>query len=255
MTPSPSLPPTLRRETADGVVLLTIDRPDALGAFDDDLWDGIGAALTEARGDDDVRCVVLTGTGRAFTAGQDLAEMAAPRQHDDGRDHGYRGFMPVLEEFDKPLVAAVNGMAVGIGTTLLPFCDVVLASTEARFKVPFMPLGVTTEAAGSLLLPERMGWQRAARMIFTASWLSAAEAQEAGLVLEVVEPDALVPSALELARTIAAMPLDSLVTTKRLMMAAHGDAVRAARQREDAEFARMVGSAANAAALASFSKG
>jgi enoyl-CoA hydratase/carnithine racemase len=163
--------------------------------------------------------------------------------------------MPVLEAFDKPLVAAVNGMAVGIGTTLLPFCDVVLASTDARFKVPFMPLGVTTEAAGSLLLPERMGWQRAARMVFTASWLSAAEAQEAGLVLEVVEPEALVPSALDLARTIAAMPLDSLVTTKRLMMAARGDAVRAARQREDAEFARMVGSAANAAALASFSKG
>ena len=178
--------------------------------------------------------------------------MAAPAEHADSELHGYRGFIPVLEEFDKPLLAAVDGVGVGFGATLLPYCDVVWMDPAARVKVPFMTLGVTTEAAGSLLLPQRMGWQAAAHFIFTAGWLAADEAVACGLAYAVSAPGAVVDEAMATARVIGAMPVDSLQTTKRLMVAARLDAGRAARQREDQEFIRMVGSQTNAAALTDF---
>jgi enoyl-CoA hydratase/carnithine racemase len=244
--------PIVTADDADGVRLLTFRRPEALNAFNDALWDGLRDQLLAARSDDEVRCVVLTGEGRAFSAGQDLGEMMAPVDHQDGELHGYRGFIPVLEEFDKPLLAAVNGIGLGIGATLLPYCDIVWIDPEARLKVPFMTLGVTTEAASSLLLPARMGWQAAARFIFTADWLSAEEAVACGLAYRVSAPGACVDEAMATARHIGAMPVDSLQTTKRLMVAARLDASRAARQREDAEFVRLVGNQTNAAALAEF---
>ncbi len=179
--------PTVTVTDVDGVRLVTWDRPEALNAFDDVLWDGTRDALLGAQADPELRCVVVTGTGRAFTAGQDLGEMLDPPAHDDGELHGYRGFIGVLEEFDKPLLAAVNGIGVGIGATILPYCDIVWIAADARLKVPFVTLGVTTEAAGSLLLPQRMGWQAAAHFIFTGSWLSAEDAVACGLAYRVSE--------------------------------------------------------------------
>ena len=237
---------------ADGVRLLRWNRPEALNALNDELWDATRAALVSAQADPDLRCVVITGTGRAFTAGQDLGEMVTPPEHDDDDLHGYRGLIPVLEEFDKPLLAAVNGLGLGIGATLLPYCDIVWIAEGARLQVPFVTLGVTTEAAGSLLLPQRMGWQAAAKFIFTAEWMSAEEAVACGLAYQVSAPGSLLDDAMAVARQIGEMPVDSLQTTKRLMVAARLDAVRAARAREDAEFVRMVGSEANQAALAKF---
>lgn len=236
----------------DGVRLLTWNRPDALNALNDELWDATRDALVSAQADPELRCVVVTGTGRAFTAGQDLGEMMAPPEHDDGELHGYRGLIPVLEAFDKPLLAAVNGLGLGIGATLLPYCDIVWIAAGARLKVPFVTLGVTTEAAGSLLLPQRMGWQAAAKFVFTAEWMSAEEAVACGLAYQVSEPAALLEDTMAVARQIGAMPVDALQTTKRLMVAARLDAIRAARAREDAEFVRMVGSEANQAALTQF---
>jgi len=236
----------------DGVRLLRWNRPEALNAFNDDLWDATTAALVEAQGDPELRCVVVTGTGRAFSAGQDLGEMMEPPSHDDDELHGYRGLIPVLEAFDKPLLAAVNGLGIGIGATILPYCDIVWMAEEARLRAPFLPLGVTTEAAGSLLLPQRMGWQAAAHFVFTAAWLSAEEAVACGLAWKVVPGEALLDEVMATAREIGAMGVDSVQTTKRLMVAARLDAVRAAREREDAEFVRLVGSQANADALQSF---
>ena len=236
----------------DGVRLVTWNRPDALNAFNDEVWDATRDALSSAQLDPELRCVVLTGTGRAFTAGQDLGEMAAPPDHDDDEVHGYRGLIPVLERFDKPLLAAVNGLGLGIGATILPHCDIVWIADGARLQVPFMTLGVTTEAAGSLLLPQRMGWQAASHFIFTAEWLSAEEAVACGLAWKRCPADALLDEVMATARRIGAMPVDSIQTTKRLMLAARADAVRAAREREDAEFVRMVGSQANQAALTQF---
>ena len=236
----------------DGVRLVTWNRPEALNALNDELWDGTRDALLGAQADPSLRCVVITGTGRAFTAGQDLGEMAAPPEHADGELHGYRGFIGVLEEFDKPLLAAVNGIGVGIGATILPYCDLVWMASDARLKVPFVTLGVTTEAAGSLLLPARKGWQDAAHFIFTASWLSAEDAVRCGLAWRISEPEALLDDVLAVARQIGELPVDALQTTKRLMVAARLDAGRGAREREDAEFARMVGSPDNLEALAKF---
>jgi enoyl-CoA hydratase/carnithine racemase len=237
---------------AEGVRLVTWNRPDALNALNDELWDATRDALVGAQIDPELRCVVLTGSGRAFTAGQDLTEMMTPPEHDDDQVHGYRGFIPVLEAFDKPLLAAVNGLGLGIGATILPYCDIVWIAEGARLKVPFVTLGVTTEAGGSLLLPQRMGWQDAAHFIFTAEWMSAEEAVACGLAWRVSSAEALLDDAMAVARKIGAMPVDSLQTTKRLMVAGRVDAVRAARQREDAEFVRMVGSEANQQALAQF---
>ncbi len=242
----------LRIDDADGVRLLTFNRPEALNALNDELWDAFRDALVEARERADLRCVLVTGEGRAFTAGQDLGEMAAPPKHDDGELHGYRGFIGVLEAFDKPLLAAVNGIGVGIGVTLLPYCDLVWIAEGARLRAPFVSLGVTTEAAGSVMLPSRMGWQAAARLVFTGEWLSAADAVACGLAETAVPADRLLDVAMETARTIGAQPVDALQTTKRLMVAGRIDAVRAAREREDAEFVRMVGSPENMEALAKF---
>jgi enoyl-CoA hydratase/carnithine racemase len=239
-------------EDSGGVRLVRWNRPDALNAFNDEVWDATRDALSGAQADPEVRCVVLTGTGRAFSAGQDLGEMAAPPDHGDGELHGYRAFIPVLESFDKPLLAAVNGLGVGIGTTILPYCDIVWIAEDARLKVPFVALGVTTEAGSSLLLPQRMGWQAAARFIFTGDWLSAAEAVASGLAWKVCPTDAVLDEAMAVARTLGGLPVDPLQTTKRLMVAARADAVRAAREREDAEFVRLVGDQANQDALSRF---
>jgi enoyl-CoA hydratase/carnithine racemase len=122
----------------------------------------------------------------------------------------------------------------------------------ARLKVPFVTLGVTTEAASSLLLPQRMGWQAAARFVFTAEWLSAEEAVASGLAYRVTEPGGALEEAMATARTIGALAVDPLQTTKRLMVAARLEAGRAAREREDAEFVRMVGQQTNAEALQQF---
>jgi enoyl-CoA hydratase/carnithine racemase len=231
--------PILLTEDEAGVRLLTFNRPDALNAFNQDLWYALAAALADAAEDDDLRCVVLTGTGRAFTAGQDLAEMNDPEAFAD-REPGYQALMPVVETFPKPLLAAVNGVGVGIGLTLLPHCDLVLISTEARLKAPFISLGVTTEASASVLLPATMGWQRASELLYTERWLTADDAVELGLALRAVAPDALLDEALALARHIGSLPLAPLMATKRLLTAGRLDAVRAARAREIAEFEPLV---------------
>jgi enoyl-CoA hydratase/carnithine racemase len=196
--------------------------------------------------------VVITGAGQAFSAGQDLAEMADPSSMGDGEEPGYRTFMPVLEAFPKPLLAAVNGVGVGIGLTMLPHCDLVLMSDEARLKVPFVSLGVTTEGSSSIMLPATIGWQNSAYVLFTEPWIDAEMAVSMGLAWRRYPADDLLDETLALAGQIAAMPVSSLVATKQLMLAGRLDAVRAARAREDVEFERLVGSPDNLAALEKF---
>jgi enoyl-CoA hydratase/carnithine racemase len=232
-----------------GVRVVTWKRPDALNAMSLELWDGTRDALRSAA-DAGVRCIVVTGTGRGFTVGQDLAEMTDPR-HGDG-ERGFRGVMAALADLDVPLVAAVNGMAVGFGTTLLPWCDIAIAGESARFRVPFVSLGVTTEAASSVTLAAVMGAQAAARFVLTGDWLSAAEAAACGLVSEVVPDGELLDAATALALRIAAQPPDALRTTTRLLHAGRTEAWHAAIARENAEFARLAGGPENLAAIERF---
>jgi enoyl-CoA hydratase/carnithine racemase len=227
-------------EDRGAVRLLTLDRPGALNAFDSPLYRAAGAALTAARDDDGVKVAVLTGAGRAFSAGQDLDEMARLAAG-EAVESGFPVLLAALETFDKPLVAAVNGVAVGIGFTMLPHCDLVLAAEDARFRTPFAEMGVPPEAASSVLFPARMGWQRAAEVLFTSPWLSAAEAVECGIALRVVPAASLLVEALALAARIATAPLPALRAIKATMLAGRADAVSSARAREEEAFARMWG--------------
>lgn len=245
----------LRVEDRNRVRVLTLERSHALNAFNDDLYDAVRDALQQAAEDPELGVVVLTGEGRAFSAGQDLGEMASPRKHTDGLPHGFPSFIETVESFPKPLVAAVNGVGVGIGLTVLLHCDLVLMAENARLRAPFVTLGVTAEAGSSLLLPERVGWQEAAHLLYTAKWLDARTALESGLAWRICPAEKLQDETLAVAEEIAAMPVESLVATKKLLLDARLDAVRAARDRENAAFAQLLGGPANREALRSFQKG
>jgi len=234
------------------VCVVTLNRPQAKNAFNDDLYDATRAALSAAADDPDVAVVVLTGAEGAFSAGQDLSEMGSLPTHDDGEPHGFMPFVDVLQAFPKPLIAAVNGVAVGIGVTLLLHCDLVFAADSARFRAPFVSLGIATEAGSSALFPARLGWQDTAHLMYTAAFVDATGAHDIGLVWRVTSPDRLMADALEVADAIAAMPVAALVENKRLLLAARLPAVLEARPREEAALARMVGAPANREAISAF---
>ena len=243
------MPADILIDDTDGVRTVTWNRPAVLNAMSIELWDGTRDAFRTAA-EDGIGCVVLTGAGRAFCAGVDLSEFDDPRHADPTR--GFRGFMTALAEVDVPLLAAVNGIAVGIGTTVLPWCDIAIAGASARFRVPFVSLGVTNEAASSVTLPLVMGPQRAARFVLTGEWLSADDACAAGLVSQVVPDDELLATAHELAVRIAAQPPNALRTTTRLLHAGRTEAWAAAMERENAAFAELAGGPENLAAIERF---
>lgn len=236
---------------------LTLNRPEALNAFNEALYDATTEALNEAAENPGVAVVVLTGAGRAFCAGQDLTEMQA-RLSDPGfrpGRHGFPGLIDALGAFPKPLICAVNGLGVGLGATLLGFADLAFMSTTARLKCPFTSLGVAPEAASSYLLPQLVGRQNAAWMLMSSQWVDAAEALRMGLVWKLCEPDDLVPDATRHAEVLAAQPVSSLVAVKQSMMEPLRPGIAAARSREDAYFAELMGAQANAEALAEFTRG
>ena len=233
----------------DGVLLLTLNRPERKNAFDETMWRETRDTLADAQADDAVRAVIVTGAGEAFSAGQDLGQMAARPDEDPP---GFPGFMDRLVAFDKPLLAAVNGVGVGIGLTMLLHCDVVWIAEGARLRAPFVPLGVVPEAASSYLLPLQLGHQRAAEMLFLAEWIDARRAVELGIATRLVPRAQLLPEMRALATRIAVQPLGALRWTKRTLLAVRADGIRAARSREDAAFAVRVGSPENQEALRAF---
>jgi enoyl-CoA hydratase/carnithine racemase len=244
----------LRIDDHDRVRVLTLDRPEVKNAFNTALYDAAAGALTEAGAAPEVAVVVITGSEGAFCAGQDLDEMAAltAGTAEEGAGHGFARFMDALVAFPKPLIAAVNGVGVGLGFTIVGHCDLVLVSEEARFRTPFTALGVAPEAASSYLFPQLMGWQEAAHTLFTSRWVSAAESVELGLAWRLCGADQLMEETMAVATEIAAMPVSSLVATKRVMTGARVEAIGEARAREDAEFSVLVGGPANIEALTAF---
>jgi len=236
---------------------LTLDRPEALNAFNETLYDALTDALLDAAADPGVAVVLLTGNGRAFSAGTDLLEMhriATDPTFERGR-HGFPGLIDALVAFDKPLVCAVNGLGLGLGATVLGFADLAFMSSTARLKCPFTSLGVAPEAASSYLFPRLVGRQDAAWMLLSAEWISAAEALAMGLVWRVCEPDDLLAEAHRHAAVLAARPIASLVAVKQTMVAPLRAAVDAARERENEAFATLMGGPANLEALAAFAEG
>ncbi|MET0628789.1 MAG: enoyl-CoA hydratase-related protein [Acidimicrobiia bacterium] len=233
------------------VRVLTLNRTDAANAFNRALYDAVADALNEAADDDAISVVVITGAGRVFSAGADVKIMARAAAGDaagtpsDGPSHapepadpsdslsaGFDAFLPALSTFPKPLLAAVNGAAVGIGVTMLLHCDIVLLSDRARLRLSFTAMGAVPEAGSTVLLPRLVGRQRSAELLFTSEWVDAARAVEIGLALAVHPADSFMSEALDLAARIAAHPLPSLVATKRLLLEAEPDPVDAAIVRE-----------------------
>lgn len=237
---------------------LTLNRPDALNAFNEALYDATADALSDAARDPDVAVVVITGSGRAFSAGQDLTDMAAriadPAGFVAGR-HGFPGLIDALGAFPKPLICAVNGLGLGIGATILGFADLAFMSTAAKLKCPFTSLGVAPEAASSYLLPRLMGRQNAAWLLMSSEWVDATEALQMGLVWKVCEPEDLLADTRRHAEVLASRPISSLMAVRETIMEPTRQAIAEARAREDGYFAELLGGQANAAALAEFHRG
>ncbi|MFD4468303.1 enoyl-CoA hydratase/isomerase family protein [Rhodococcus sp. NPDC058505] len=236
---------------------LTLDRPDALNAFNEALYDATTEALRDAAEDPSVAVVLLTGNGRAFSAGTDLREMHARTSDPNFRPgtHGFMGLLDTLADFPKPLICAVNGLGLGIGTTIIGFADLAFMSTDAKLKCPFTGLGVAPEAASSYLLPALIGRQNAAWVLMSSEWIRAEQAKEMGLVFQVCAPDDLMEVAVRHAETLAAKPISSLMAVKQTMTAPLRAEIAAARERENACFAELMGGPANLEALVAFAEG
>jgi enoyl-CoA hydratase/carnithine racemase len=203
----------------DGKVLtLTIDRPEKKNALTNDMYGQLADALGAARTDDAVRCVVITGAGDTFTAGNDLGDFARVASGDLKQlDRHVHRVLDVLATFEKPVVAAVPGLAVGIGTTMLLHCDLVFLAETALLSTPFVDLALVPEAASSLLLQERIGYARAFSMFALGERVDAASALAWGLANRVVKGDELQATAQAAAQALAARPPGAVVATKALM--------------------------------------
>ena len=242
----------------DRVRTITLNRPEALNACNEALYDALAQGLIDAGADPSVAVVLLTGSGRAFCAGTDLVEMAARVMDPDNfveGTHGFLGLIDALVDFPKPLVIAVNGLGLGIGATILGFADLAFMSTTAKLKCPFTSLAVAPEAASSFLFPRLAGHQAAAWMLLSSEWISAAEAHDMGLVWKLCEPDDLLAEAHRHAAILAAKPISSLVACKRVMVAPLRAEIAAARERENQCFIDLMGGPANSEALAAFAEG
>jgi enoyl-CoA hydratase/carnithine racemase len=244
----------LQIDDQNRVRTLTLNRPDALNAFNEALYEATAEALRLAADDPDVAVVLLTGAGRAFSAGNDLKEMQARITDPEMANQGshFTTMIDALTRFPKPLICAVNGVGVGIGTTILGYADLAFMSSAARLKCPFTSLGVAPEAASSYLLPQLVGRQNAAWLLMSSEWVSAQEALAMGMVWKVCEPDALLDEARKHAEILAARSIPSLIAVKQSIVEPIRPDITAATERENAHFAELLGGQTNAAALADF---
>jgi len=198
------------------VRLIRLNRPEKKNALTQAMYAAITRALDEAGDSEAIRCVVIAGAGGAFSAGADIGEFLESAQSGGLRPQTL-AFLKALAGARKPLVAAVGGLAVGIGVTMLFHCDHVVASTDATFTTPFLKLALMPEAASSLLAPMRMGYSRAFSMLVMGRPLTAEDAKQAGLVNTVVPPAEVDATAMQAAREIAALPAGALAISRALM--------------------------------------
>ena len=206
--------PNILVTDSDGLVTIEISRRDKKNAITGDMYRAMSAALGFAREKHHVRVVLIRGQDDLFSAGNDLGDFLHRKAGDPS---AAIPFLHLLSSFEKPLVAAVAGNAVGIGTTMLLHCDLVYAADNARFQLPFVKLALCPEAGSSLLLPRLAGHQRAAELLLLGEPFDAATAREVGLVNRVVAPGQLMETALVAARKLAGLPAQSLAVTKALM--------------------------------------
>ena len=236
--------------TEDGVTTLTFNRVDKKNSITAAMYAALADAVEAARDDAAVRCVVFQGHETIFSAGNDIGDFL--NNPPAGEDAPVFRFLRAMATFPKPLLAGVCGPAVGIGTTLLLHCDLVYAGDNAAFSMPFVNLGLCPEAASSLLVPQMMGYHRAAEALLLGDPFMAEAALEVGLVNRVLAPSEVTNYTQSVARKLAAKPLSSLVETKRLMKKGNAQQVMAVMAEEGASFGRMLREPAAREAFSAF---
>ncbi|MEN0066698.1 MAG: enoyl-CoA hydratase [Myxococcota bacterium] len=225
--------------TDGGVLHVQFDRPEKRNALTQAMYATVNEALTQASNDEHCRVVVLSGSETCFTAGNDVKDFMAGGV---SADSPVAQFLQLLSTFEKPLVAAVAGPAVGVGTTMLFHCDLVYATADAKLKTPFVDLALVPEAASSLLMTMYLGYQRAAGMLMLGEVLSATDAYAAGLVNQIIPQGELLATALQKAQQLASRPPAAVRLTKALMRKTHREAVAERLTEEGQLFFERLGS-------------
>ena len=202
-------------ERQDRVLHLIINRPERKNALTQAMYAALADALNDANADSAIQVLVISGTQGEFSSGNDLKDFLQNTQLSD--EHPTMRFMNALMDCQKPVIAAVGGSAIGIGTTLLLHCDLIYAGKSAIFQTPFVNLGLCPEYASSLLLPQRVGYPRAAEMLLLGASFDADKALTAGLVNAVLADDDVLRQALDTAQRLARQPARALYAAKRLL--------------------------------------
>jgi len=236
--------------TQDGILTIQMNRPDKKNALTLDMYTIMAGAMRAAEADPSVRVILFTGAGGNFTSGNDLGDfMISPPV---GKESPVWHFLSALLEAKKPLVSAVTGVAVGIGTTMLLHCDLAYAGESARFILPFINLGLVPEAGSSLLLPRFLGHVRAAELLMLGDAFDAAKAYELGLVNQVVADAEVEALARSKAAQLAAKPPAALRLTKAMLKEGHAESLAATVRQESARFVERLSSPEAAEALQAF---
>lgn len=233
-----------------GILTLTFNRPDKKNSITAAMYQQLADALKAAADDAAIRVVVIQGSETIFSAGNDLGDFMNNPPAGDGSP--VFQFLHGIAAFPKPLLAAVCGPAVGVGTTLLLHCDLVIAGDNAAFSMPFVNLGLCPEAASSLLVPQMMGYHRAAEALLLGEPFLAEAALEVGLVNRVVPPSEATRVAMQWAQKLAAKPISSLIETKRLLKKGNADTVKTRMTEEGASFGRLLREPAAKEAFSAF---
>lgn len=225
-------------EIQDGVIIIRLNRADKKNALTGDMYNGITDALEQLERENTLRVGLITGTADCFTAGNDLVDFMKGGSITGNSPVGR--FLATIPNLTKPLVAAVNGPAVGVGTTMLLHCDLVYAATGAKFQMPFISLGLCPEAGSSLLLPQLVGYRRATELLMLCDAFTAEEAKQMGIVNEVLAADQYQQYALEKALRLAKQPPASIRAAKKLMRMGNQEAVKNVMAEEARLFTEML---------------
>jgi enoyl-CoA hydratase/carnithine racemase len=233
---------------SNSIRTLTFNRPEALNAFNDLMRDEVTSAILNAAADDTVKILVITGTGRAFSAGMDL------NPGDDAYESRYSlaDMFDAFLDFPKPIILAINGIGVGFGCTIVGLADMVFMANNARLRAPFSSLGLTAEAGSTITFPQLIGYQKAFWTLLSSEWISAEESKKSGLAFETTDPDDLMGVVYTHAGILATQPLVSLIATKDLLMNPRREALREAYKRENSKLFALMGGSANLEAIIAF---
>lgn len=210
---------TLLYRLENNVAYITLNIPDKLNALRGEMKDELVDLLRQIRGDSGIRALVITGAGRAFCAGGDLSTMGDKQKHNEGRERMRLNcdWCKELMRMEKPVIAAVNGYAFGAGLTVALLCDFIIASEKASFQCSFVNIGLVPDSGCTWLLPKRVGMGKARDLMYTGRTVKAAEALQIGLADQVVEPEALMSAAVEMAERLAQGPTYTIGLTKSLL--------------------------------------